>query len=87
MNFIKSSKDKFRDKDGIIYHNNMINLDNVISILKKQDGKNSPPEYWVIQFICVDGKEREWHYGTRKDMLNVHEKIIDYIRTIQNKEF
>ena len=40
MNFIKSSKDSFSDKDGKIYRNNMINLDNVISILKKQDGKN-----------------------------------------------
>jgi hypothetical protein len=84
MNFIKPSTVTLKKPDGTVHKNKILNLDTVITF-KKMVHNSSPPEWWVIEFACVDSQQRSWYYKTEKDMDEVYDKLISYIITSQNQ--
>jgi len=82
MNFVKCKERTAILWDGDKKENRMINLDAVIEINPKQsnalDEKNYP-RFFVIEFVCVDGKNRLWYFNKRENMLESHRDLKSYI--------
>lgn len=83
MHFIKPAITETTTKLGTEYTNDIINLDNVISIYTKSHTVD-PPDYFLIEFECVGGSTKRWYYNSMKEMFKVHSKIEDYIKLNQN---
>ena len=84
MNFIKPAVESI-NVDGIEYKNPLMNLDTVITI-KKMQSTATPPKYFAIQFICIDGNDYLWQYVNHHEMRSVYDKIMNYIAKNANNE-